>query len=553
MIKYGSKAYVIVIGAYRNRQIMLFMHEWQKGWRVRVSKCILPMLVLVIYSCLMSGCGKREEENNGIVAIDPGNLQLTEYDPEEVIQSALKQLGETDRECDVVSAAEVSQRKVSIVILGLAYSFQMEQICAMLKENDIPAMLIVDGMSAAEDSDTVKLFDREGFEIGNYTLQAERHMNEQSEEEIAASYAHAQTILKTITGKEAKYCAANATKMDSCVLHAAYAAGLEVAVEPSSYITDISFPTFSAAMGYVSGLKSGEIIAVKVGDSLDETEYEPFEQDMRPATDFDDALEEYDENTERNTDIVITVEYLLEALETTETAVVPLERLSLDFDELVDRMFKEAEDTYQYELPEHETVDASWFDNSLFIGDSLTLAMSIYSMGFPDTTAFCAYKSITPKQFVDNVIVNNEDGSRAAVFDEICDHDPDNIFILLGTNVMTTGTDTSLVAPYEMLIQKLQEQFPDADIYIQGLPSVTKKVSTERITITINRIKKINVQLAQLANDRRCYYIDLYHATAGEDGYLSTYIAQEDGIHLNQIGCEKWFDYLKTHVVIEEE
>lgn len=527
--------------------------EWWKGRRARVVRITSFILVFAVCLCFMSGCEKEEEKSNSITAIGPENLQLMEYDPEEAIQSALEQLEETDDECDVVSASKVSQRKVSIVILGLAYSPQMEQICTMLKENDIPAVLIVDGMSAAEDSDTVKLFDREGFEIGNYTLRAERYMNEKSEEEIATSYAHAQTILKTITGKEAKYCAANATKLDSHVLHAAHAAGLETAVEPSSYITDISFPTFNAAMGYVTGLKAGEIIAIKVGDSLDETEYEPFVQDARPATDYDDTLDEPEEDTEKNTDIVVTVQYLLEALETTETAVVPLERLDLDFDELVDKMFKETRDTDQYELPEHESVDASWFDNSLFIGDSLTLAMSLYSVGFPETTAFCAYKSITPKQFVDNVVVDNEDGSQTAVFDEICTHDPDSIFLLLGTNVMATGTDASLVATYEMLVQKLQEQFPDADIYIQGLPPVTKTVSAERISLTINRIKKVNVQLAEMAADNGCYYIDLNHAMAGEDGYLSTYIAQEDGIHLNQRGCEKWFDYLKTHVLVEEE
>lgn len=531
----------------------MFIIDWWKRQRGRALRITSFILASTICLCLMSGCEKKEEKNNGITIVDPGHLQLAEYDPEEAIQSALKQLQETDDECDVISASKVSQRKVSIVILGLAYSPQMEQICTMLKENDIPAVLIVDGMSAAEDSDTVKLFDREGFDIGNYTLRAERYMNELSEEEIATSYAHAQTILKTITGKEAKYCAANATVLDSHVLHAARAAGLKTAVEPSSYITDISFPTFNAAMGYVSRLKPGEIIAIKVGDSLDEIEYEPFEQDERPATDFDDTLEEPEEDTEKNTDIVVTVQYLLEALETTETAVVPLERLSLDFDELVDKMFKETRDTYQYELAEHESVDVSWFDNSLFIGDSLTLAMSLYSVGFPETTAFCAYKSITPKQFVDNIVVNNEDGSQTAVFDEICTHDPDNIFILLGTNVMATGTDVSLVAAYEMLVQKLQEQFPDADIYIQGLPPVTKTVSAERVTLTVNRIRKVNVQLAQMADENGCYYIDLNHALASEDGYLSTYIAQEDGIHLNQRGCEKWFEYLKTHVLVEEE
>ena len=531
----------------------MFMSEWKKRQREGLVRIILFMLVSQLCLCMMSGCGKKEEDNSGTAAVGPGNLQLMEYDPEEAIQSALKRLGETDRECDVVSAEEVSQRKVSIVILGLTNSSQMEQICEMLKDNNIPVTLIVDGMSAAEDSDTVKLFDREGFEIGNYTLRAERYMDGQSEEEIATSYAHAQTILKTITGKEAKYCAANATELDNHVLHAAYAAGLKTAVEPSSYITDISFPTFSAAMGYVTRLTPGEIIAIKVGDSLDEAEYEPFEQDERPATDFDDALDESEEITEKNTDIVVTVQYLLEALETTETAVVPLGRLHLYFDELVDQMFKAANDTWQYEMPEHEAVDASWFDHSLFIGDSLTLAMSAYSVGFPETTVFCAYKSITPKQFADNVTVNNEDGSRTAVFDEICTHDPDNIFILLGTNAMASGTDTSLAATYEMLVQKLQKQFPDADIYIQGLPPVTKTVAAERITLTVNRIKKVNFQLAQTAYNNECYYIDLNHAIADEDGYLSTYIAREDGIHLNQQGCKKWFDYLKTHVLVKEE
>lgn len=515
---------------------------------MRIKKIFSVMLIFCICSCLLFGCSQKSRSPAHKVI---GNLRLEEYHPEEDIEKAVARLKETDDKCDLITAADVSQRKVSLVFLGLAYRSQMEQICTMLQEHDIPAVFLVDGMSAAEDGDTVKMFAREGFEIGNYTLRADRYMHEKTEEEIATSFAHAQTILKTITGKEPKYCAANATKLEQSVLHAAYAAGLETAVEPSSYIADISFPTFNAAMGYMSGVKSGEIIAVKLNDTLDETEYEPFEQDERPATDFDDALEESQQEEEKNTDIVVTVQYLLEALETTQTAVVPLERLDLKFDELVEKMFQESEDSLQYELPEHKEVSASWFKHSLFIGDSLTLAMSIYSVGFPDTTAFCAYKSITPKQFVDNISVNNEDGSKTAVFDNICEQDPDQIFILLGINALASGTNANLVSSYELLIQKLQKQFPDVPIYIQGLPPVTEAVASQRVTLTSGRLKKVNVQLAEMAEKKGCYYIDLSHGLANEDGFLPTSIAQEDGIHLNQSGCQQWFDYLKTHVIVD--
>lgn len=516
---------------------------------MRIKKIISVILMFGLCSCIISGCNWEAHNSH---QTEVGSLQLVEYHPEEDIQKAIKMLKETDEKCELITAADVSQRKVSLVFLGLAYSSQMEQICTMLKEYNIPAVFLIDGMSAAEDSDTVKMFAREGFEIGNYTLRADRYMNEQTEEEIATSFAHAQTILKEIIGKEPKYCAANATEFDHHVLHAAYSAGLKTAVKPSSYIADISFPTFNAAMGYMTGIKSGEIIAIKLNDTLDEIEYEPFEQDERPATDFDDSLKETEQEEEKNTDIVVTVQYLLDALETTQTAVVPLERLNLKFDKLVEKMFRESEDAIQYELPEHKAVDASWFNHSLFIGDSLTLSMSLYPVGFPDTTAFCAYKSITPKQFVDNVSVSNDDGSKTAVFDDICKQNPNQIFILLGTNALASGTNANLVTSYELLIQKLQKQFPDVPIYIQGLPPVTEATSAERVTLTIGRLKKVNVQLAEMANKNGCYYIDLTHALANEEGFLSTYIAQEDGIHLNQEGCKKWFNYLKTHVLVEE-
>lgn len=503
--------------------------------------------------CLMTLCGcsgirTRSPSAQAAGAKVTETLQLTEYHPEAYIDEALECLGESDGKCEIIQRAQASQRKVSLVFLGLTYGTRMEQILTMLVERDIPATFLVDGMSAAEGSNVLQMIRRDGFEIGNYTLSAQRYMQRMSSEAIATSFAHAQCILETITGEEPSLCAANATELDSKVLCAAFSAGLKTAIQPSSYIAETSFPSFNAAMGYVSGIESGEIIAVKLNDTLDAIEYESFEQDERPANDFQDALEETAQE-EPNTDIVVTVQYLLDALEATETAIVPLDRLHLNFDSAVARMFAVDGDAADYEVSEHEPVDSSWFRNTLFIGDSMTQTLTVYSLDLPDSIAVSAYRSITPIQFINNVTVTNEDGTQTAVFDELRSHHPDKVFVLLGMNALVSGSDDNLIETYELFLEKLKELFPETPIYIQSITPVGKNVATQRAALTVKRIKKVNLEIARMAQRNQCQYIDVFRTLANDEELLSPYYSQEDGIHLNQRGAERWVAYLKTHVL----
>lgn len=513
-----------------------------------VKKTLKILLVGALLCLLLSGCGSRSEEPEETFSF--ADLELTEYIPDAAIQEAKLRLQNDTGKCTVLTGVEAQQRKVSLVFLGMADPAQIEQICDALEEYHAEAVFVIDGLSAAEDVDSAKLISRKGYPVGNYTLDARAHMEQLSEEEIAASFAHAQVILQTVLGSTPKYCAANATRLTDNVLHAAWCAGLKKAIQPTTYLAATSLPSFSAAMGYVERLSPGDVIGIKLTGSLDEIEYEEFEQDDRQALDPQGTLEQQEQNQEPNTDIVVTVQYLLEALNTTQTAVVSPERLSTVLDEAVESLFRQKEDAAAYELPEHDPVSADWFANSLFVGDSLTLAMSMYPLDVPQTAAFCAFKSITPKQFVDNVTVETAEGEQKAVFDDICKHDPDSIFLLLGTNTLASGSNSGLIASYTLLLQKLRAQLPDAAIYVQGLPPVSDKVSSERVTLTNGRIRSVNVQLAQMAQENGCFYIDLNHALANEEGNLSTYLAQDDGIHLNQRGCQIWFDYLKSHVLV---
>ena len=78
------------------------------------------------------------------------------------------------------------------------------------------------------------------------------------------------------------------------------------------------------------------------------------------------------------------------------------------------------------------------------------------------------------------------------------------------------------------------------------------ELSDTRVTLNNGRIRKVKVEIAKMAAEKGCYYIDLYSALANDEKSLPTAIAQEDGIHMNQRGCQIWIDYLLNHAADED-
>ncbi len=471
------------------------------------------------------------------------------YSAEEEISQAFARYEDTENtdKAELAEGYQASQHKVALVFCGMSTPTEMAKILDLLEEYEIQATFVCDGRTAAEDPDTVMEMIKRGNTIGNYGMSGETHWEELEDEALLTSLAQTQAVLKRITEKEPQYVLGNATIVDERILHLAACAGLDTYIAGTQFINDASFHDFNGALGFVEKVEGGSIICVKIDGTLDEIEFEPYEVDERPAEDKQPSVSENEVGAEK-LDIAETVEVLLEALDTTETAVVPLELLKVEPDSEVTRRFEDREDAADYEVPESERAEESYFDNALFIGDSLTLALSYYPV-IEDGVAFCAYKSITPMQFVNNTKVTLDNDTEVAIWDEICKKNPEKIYILLGTNALASGSNSSFLLYYERLIEKIKEQFPDTIIYIEGIPPVTSEVSMNRITLTNGRIRKNNVAIAKMAKEQGCYYIDLYHALADENNCLPEEIAQEDGIHMNEEGCRAWIDYLLCHTV----
>lgn len=206
-------------------------------------------------------------------------------------------------------------------------------------------------------------------------------------------------------------------------------------------------------------------------------------------------------------------------------------------------------------LPENGVVDTSFFDTATFLGDSLTQGLELYSTGLPNAH-YCAYKGTGPSAIVDGATLTTAAQTQEVALDALAASQPDNVYVLLGTNTLVNNSENaenSFMAYYGRMIEMIQERLdPRVRIYIQAIPPTRPEVANNQPGLNNDRIRRINSQLAALALEKGCYFIDLQEALADAEGNLNAEFAAADGIHMNPTGYQTWVDYLCRHTVYDK-
>ncbi len=204
-------------------------------------------------------------------------------------------------------------------------------------------------------------------------------------------------------------------------------------------------------------------------------------------------------------------------------------------------------------LMENGRVHLNYFDDALFLGDSL--ADGFYD--YQSTTgiramAFFTNRSLQPISFINGnyVTVHGYDTSINAI-ETIKELSPKKIYIILGTNAMNLS-DEQFLADYSALIDELKIAVPDCTIYINSLMPTTAEKSAEDSIYSPDRISNLNNSLAKIASQKSVYFLNIYEIFAVEGGHLNPDLAYSDGIHLTPTGYKNWSDYLISHTVYDE-
>lgn len=198
--------------------------------------------------------------------------------------------------------------------------------------------------------------------------------------------------------------------------------------------------------------------------------------------------------------------------------------------------------------PASDPVDMDYFADALFIGDSRTDGLQLYS-GIKGATFYC-YKGLTVFELQDRKVVEL-DGGTYSVAEALGRRQYAKVYISLGINELGYFNDQAFEDTFRAFLRQLRQLQPDAVIYLENLVPVNPdkcKEYKQPYYVTNEQVAVYNEIFSRLAPEEHVVLLDLASALSDETGIL----AREntvDGVHFTKAWYKTWLDYLMTHTV----
>lgn len=200
--------------------------------------------------------------------------------------------------------------------------------------------------------------------------------------------------------------------------------------------------------------------------------------------------------------------------------------------------------------PEGEAMGQEWFSDAVFIGDSRTEGLSLYS-GILGSTFLCCKGISIFDVLEDEDKIIFRDGTYYTILEALTLGSYSKVYISLGINELGYNNDQAYEDAFVELIAQVRAIQPDAVIYIQTIVPVNPDRALERGQadyVNNNRIADYNAILRKVTAQEQVVLLETAIALADEEGILP-YDATSDGVHFVRAWYELWRDYLLNHTV----
>lgn len=192
------------------------------------------------------------------------------------------------------------------------------------------------------------------------------------------------------------------------------------------------------------------------------------------------------------------------------------------------------------------TVDESYFDDALFLGDSHTDGLHCYAP-FPNATYYTRNGMILQQVFTKSYAEVN--GEKLTLEQALAGQSFGKIYVMLGINEVNFQPAEKFIEGYRTMLATLHEQQPDALIFIQSVLHTTQEKS-ETSEFKNEKIDAYNAALQTLADNETIFYLDVNPVFDDETGALRADWSG-DGIHVRAPYYGGWRDMLKEFGVVK--
>ena len=186
-----------------------------------------------------------------------------------------------------------------------------------------------------------------------------------------------------------------------------------------------------------------------------------------------------------------------------------------------------------------------YLDGSLFIGDSRTSTLAVYS-GWK-TCSFWVKNGISIWEIMDAKIASTNEGENLTVRQGLTSKQYTKIYIMLGINELGTGTPRSFYEQYEKVILEMRKLQPGAKIFVQSILHVTDGKDQTGSYINNKEIDRRNSFLVGINRIEGVYYLDLNTVFDDPKTNKLNPAFSTDGVHLKATQIDKWKSFLLNH------
>ncbi len=167
--------------------------------------------------------------------------------------------------------------------------------------------------------------------------------------------------------------------------------------------------------------------------------------------------------------------------------------------------------------------DKEFFKDDLFIGDSIFTGLYLYN--HLDQKNVAAKVGYTPYGVINSAF--DARGMTAADYAEQLS--PKRIFILIGSNGLSSSGIGALKNSYGEMIKVLKERVPQAKICCISLTPVARE--TDYPNIHNSDVREMNDFIKQQCAEQGCDFYNFYSSITDSEGYFLKEYAEVDGLH----------------------
>lgn len=201
--------------------------------------------------------------------------------------------------------------------------------------------------------------------------------------------------------------------------------------------------------------------------------------------------------------------------------------------------------------------DKSYFDDTVFVGDSISNYMGYYATatGKLGNAQFLTSGSLSATnalwEISDESVHPSYQGVKMLVEDAVAACGAKKLYIMLGMNDLGINTLEEAKEKYVTLLDRIIEKSPGIQICIESMTPMlcTERALTDKYLNNTN-IEAYNKILCALCAERGWSFINVASVMYAEDGFLKPEYCSDPtamGIHPSNAGCDRWIDYLYTH------